>query len=66
MVAVILQWALDGSCHFVVGFGCLLLFLGGLWMGPNISYWALDGCYFFLVGSGWLLFGGLWMVPNIS
>ena len=60
-------WALDGCCYFLVGSGWLLLFPGGLWMVPAISWWALDGCYF-LVGSGWLLLfpGGLWMVTVIN
>ena len=63
MVAVISWWALDGSCHFLVGSGWLL-FPVGLWMVPVISWWALHGFCYFLVGSGWLLLfpSGLWMV----
>ena len=57
-----------GSSHFLVGSGWFLLFPGGLWMVPLISWWALDGCCHFLVGFGWFLLfpGGLWMVAVIS
>ena len=40
MVTVISWWALDGCYNVLVSSGWLLLFSGGLWMVPDISWQA--------------------------